>query len=219
MDDKNIIDIWKHSVDNLILNIDHATLISELKAKVNKLDRSIRIRNILEIAAALVLIPIFSYWAFQEPSLVFKAGCAITVLWGLYVIYRLISTRNNKPANLEDLPLKMQLVKQKEYLLKEVKLLDQVLYWYIIPFYIGQILLIGGLFFENDFSIPDSFPREGMVDQIIYFVLRFLPYYFFTMFIAFVTAFSYFVVKLNKDAAKNDLLPAIYEIEKIEEQL
>lgn len=219
MDDKNIIDIWKHSVDNMVLNIDHTTLITELKAKVNKLDRSIRNRNILEIAAALIVIPIFSYWAFQQPSIISKVGCVITALWGLYVIYRLISTRNNKPAQIEHLPLKNQLVKQKEYLLKEAKLLNQVLSWYIVPFYIGQILLIGGLFFENDFSIPDSFPRDGMVDQIIYFVIKFLPYYFFTMFIAFVTAFSYFVVKLNKEAVKNDLLPAIYEIEKIEEQL
>lgn len=209
MNEKNIINIWKQSVDGMKLNINHTALIEELKRNMGRLDRNLRNRNIMEIAVAIAMIPAFIYLSIEVPFYGFKADCLLMLLWFIYIIYKFISTRNSKAEGLDNLPLKTQLAEQRKYLMKEVKLLKEVLYWYLLPPYIAQIIMVAGLAFRPESNWQNTFLEHilpmGTFSQIFYILA--------------VSVFYCFILQLNKKAIKNELMPAIFEIEKIEEQL
>jgi len=136
-----------------------------------------------EIIPATVMIPFFSYQAYHLTLLLPKIGASILVLWCIYIIIRLKSLKKYKPA-VPTISYSEYLLQTKQYLIVQKKLLENVVYWYILPCVIG-------LFLMNINHDPSK--------QIVSFIIS--------------TVFGIFVYFLNKYAVKKDFIPRIQKID------
>ena len=82
------------------------------------------------------------------------------VFWCVLLIYRILKTRATKTKSEYQASLVSKLDAQKKYLLNEVKLINTVLYWYLLPPFIGQILMIIGINYHRDVEWENDIVRE-----------------------------------------------------------
>lgn len=209
MKDENLMSIWKKTDFDVQLQIDKGGLIEELKAKVSSVDRRIVYRNFLEITVAILFIPVFAYLFYETPYYLFKTGCLVMILWLGYLIYNIISTRRNKPKNTHLLSLKENLKSQKKYLLKERDLINNVFYWYLLPPFIGQLLMLIGLNVHRDVLWKNRFLQDFLSTNISSHVI----------YIVFLILIYSWIYRLNKKAIRKDIQPVITDIEKIEDHI
>jgi hypothetical protein len=209
MNDQNLINIWKESSRNTQLNLNYNELATELKRKAVQLDKDIKKRNQLEIGLTLLLLPVALYLFFEVPYYLFKAGVLLITIWFLYVIYKLKKTRGLKTDFDANITLKHQLNKQKKYVEEEVKLLRNVIYWYLLPPYTSLLLMISSAYFHHDVQWQNAF-LKGLLSENIYGHL---------VYIIFLTALYFYIYKLNMKAIAKDLMPVVHDIERIEKEL
>jgi uncharacterized membrane protein len=187
--------IWQNSTKEEVVKFNKSKLIIDLDSQLKSFDRNIKNRDRREIIAAVIIIPAFGIGAFLCPGILTKIGLSMVVLFGILVIYMLRSVRKYKADNFS-LPIKEYLLKHRQYLIKERNLLDNVLYWYILPPFIGVILFFIGCKLES---------------------------YKLIILILIVIAFNAFAYYINKMTVKKDFDPlikridlSIYDLEKIE---
>jgi hypothetical protein len=177
--------IWQNSTKEEVVKFNKSKLIIELDSQLKRFDRSIKNRDIREIIAAAIIIPAFGIGAFFLPGILLKTGSLLIASFGILVIYMLRSVRKYKADNFS-LPIKEYLLKYRQYLIKERNLLDNVLYWAILPPFIGVILFFIGCKLES---------------------------YKLIILILIVVAFNAFAYFLNKMSVKKDFDPLIKRID------
>lgn len=92
--------IWMSSSKVEKVKFEKSRLILELQSNMDNLHKRIGFRDLIEIAAAIILIPIFIYYAVTIPFLITKVASILAVVWACYVIYKLRQTKNYKPFGL-----------------------------------------------------------------------------------------------------------------------
>lgn len=208
MFEQELKDIWKSAAQAEKIKFDISRLLIDLNANMKQIEKSIRNRDRREIAASFVGIPIFGYFAFTIPFILTKIASILGVLWFCYVIYKLLRVKKDKiPVNLA-LPFRMQLENQKTNLMQQARLLDTVLYWYVLPPFLMNILFILGL------GGPDESGSTASVAKIF----SFSPIGKISTIVG-LAIFYAFVVWLNKRAVKKTLRPAIEDIDRVLHQL
>ncbi|MFY0592971.1 hypothetical protein [Roseivirga sp.] len=208
MVEQELKNIWRNSSQMERITFDISRLLSDLNKRAKRLDQVIKNRDRREIAASIFGIAMFSYFAFAIPFLVTKIGAVLSVAWFVYIIFKFRHNRKTKaPVDLT-LPYKEQLHRQRKNMEQEAAFLNSVLYWYVLPPLLANLIFIYGI---GDPAVYDWDP--GFFD--------FMPFTMkgkLSMSIS-VTLFSAFVVWLNKRAVKKTLTPIIEEINRIETQL
>jgi hypothetical protein len=146
--------IWHESVKKEIVNISKRNLITELNSQMKSLDRNIGLRNGREIVASVVLIVVLGTGSFFTDSILSKIGLILGAMYGILVIFMIKRTAKLKPDNYT-LQIREYLLERRMYLKEEKKLLDNVIYWYLLPpficcvlFFIGQKLNVLVLLFS-----------------------------------------------------------------------
>lgn len=157
----------------------------EMNQKVKKFDSSLKTRDTLEIIAVVIVIPVMVYSSIVIPYLLTKIASLLIIPWAFFVIYKLRSIKKSKPMNL-DLSFRKYLVEQRSYLKRQMNLLDNVLYWYILPPFVLSILFWLG------------FPLEPIV-----FISK----------VGFFLLVSIGVLYLNKRAVKKQFKPLIKHLD------
>lgn len=205
MIEEELKNIWKDSAKADQIKLDLSRLLIELVTTMKTVEQNIKKRDRREIAAALVGIPIFAYFTYEIPFLITKLACVFAICWFIYVIYRLKEIQKNRvPVDLNS-SFATQLQKQKQYLTKQKNLIDNVLYWYVLPPFIMNVIFILGI------GNPTEYQWESAL-------IEFLPM---TMeaklrLVVFLAIFYAFVVWINKRGAKHNLMPIIDDINNIE---
>uniref|UniRef100_UPI0040572551 hypothetical protein n=1 Tax=Roseivirga sp. TaxID=1964215 RepID=UPI0040572551 len=171
-------------------------------------EKVIRNRDLREIIAAFVGIPIFAYFAYEIPFPITRVASILTVVWSVYVIYRFGKLQKSRKN--EDLtqPFKIQLKNQKINMMAQHRFLDTVLYWYAGPPFLLNTLFIVGLGKAESLSDP-----SWIISHLPLNMNEKIPL------IIGLACFYAFVVWLNKRAVRNTLNPLIAEIELIQQQL
>lgn len=190
------------------IQVDLSRLVIDLKKKLDHIEKVIRNRDLREIIAAFLGIPMFTYFAFEIPFLVTQLASILTVLWSVYVIYKFRKLQKSRKN--EDLtqPFKIQLENQKVNILAQHRFLDTVLYWYAGPPFLLNTLFILGLGQAESLSNP-----SWLIGHLPLNMNEKIPL------IIGLACFYAFVVWLNKRAVRNTLNPLIAEIERIQQQL
>jgi hypothetical protein len=206
--EQNLKDIWKNSSEIEKIKFDISRLLIDLNRKMNRIDKAIRNRDIREIGASVIGIIIFGYFAIEIPFPITKIACVLTIGWFLYLIFKL---KNNKKVKLSiDLSSSFndQLERQRINMVQEAKLIDSVLYWYVLPPFIFNIIFVWGI--EN----PMNYNWSPMIEN-------FLPVETNDKLIIllFIALFNAFVVWLNKRAVRKSINPIIKDIETVQVQL
>ena len=205
MKEEDLIQIWQNSTNMNQIKLNLPLLISELRNKMEAVDRKIRQRDQREVIASVIGIVGFMALAAYIPFLWSKVACVMMAIWFGYVIYRLKSTSKASQPDAA-LPLSEQLQERKQYLYRQMRLLENVPYWYIIPpFIINVIFFLGA-------GDPASW------DSPIAFVLP-SAWYEKVIVLLFLGVFYTFVTWMNLKAARTEFPPLIEEVERTREQL
>lgn len=177
--------IWKGAGAAEMVKLEKSLLLSELDKGLKDMQRSIKQRDVLEIGAAVVMIPIFTVVAVLVPFLLSKVGAAILVIWMAYVIWKLRQSKKQVPQ--QGLSMDQYLLASKDHVQGQIAMLRSVAYWYLLPPAVGI-----GLFFAG---VPGSlYSRLGLFGVIA--ALYIVIYY------------------LNQRAVKKDLQPLADQIDK-----
>jgi CDP-diglyceride synthetase len=93
-------------------------------------------------------VPAFTYAAFQMPNVLTKIACVFIIFWAFYIVHRIRSARKHMPGSVTDNYIEY-LSKTRDHLLVQKKLLDTVLWWYILPAQSGVTLFSLGVALES----------------------------------------------------------------------
>lgn len=140
--------IWQGSPQTEIVKFEKSKVLIDLNHRLSKMDRTIKNRDIVETIAAITVFGVFIYYAFIIPSIFSKIGSCFISIWALFVIYKLRNARMYKGSQDLSLPIYQLLLQSKKHFEKEMQLNNSVLYWYIIPPFIGSILFFMGMNLE-----------------------------------------------------------------------
>jgi hypothetical protein len=145
----NLKDIWKNISPPISVSIESKTIIQNLTQKVKKMDRSLFRRDFLEVLAAIFVIIFFIGASLSYGNFIKKVGCWGIALGASWVIYKIVDVRKYKKGlKQHEGDLIQHLHIYKVYMEKQMQLLDNILYWYILPLGLPAILL----HFGDDFS-------------------------------------------------------------------
>ena len=116
-----------------------------VEKKMQKFDRMIAIRNRVECIAAAAVAIFFTWTAFHAPNIVMKAGCLVVAGGGVWIIYYMLRHGTVKATvdPSENLANYTQaLVGRYDH---QIGLLKSVKYWYLLPIYIGLLIMSVGV--------------------------------------------------------------------------
>ncbi len=210
-------DIWKNSSETENIKFETSQLLKDLNTKMDRIEKNIRKRDITEISASVFGILIFGYFAYEIPFTLTKIACGLSILWFGYLIFKLRKNKSKKHLNNLTLTLRDQLNNQEANMLKEAKLLDTVLYWYVLPPLFANILFIWGF---GDPVAYDWFPFliEKLSNENLLYMLP-ISLKMKMVYLSAALLFNVFVVWINKLAVNKTYKPIIKDIKRMQDQL
>ena len=202
-------DIWNNSSQTEKISIDKKQLLVELNTKVNKLQKTIRKRDIREISASVIGIILFSYLLYEIPFPITKIACLLSIIWFVVVI---IISRNSKAQNSKSnlsLSITELLANQEKTMKKQERLLNSAAYWYSAPSFLTNFIFILGLGNPTDYNWTNSIAVNllPLANNSKVLVLIGLA------------LFYTFIVWINKRAVARDINPLLERINKMQHQL
>jgi hypothetical protein len=190
MIENELVKIWQSSPNQERVKFEKSRLMIDVQSTVDQIHRKIKYRDLAEQLGAILVSPVFIYYAFTIPFLLTKIASILIVVWAMYVIFRIRQAKKHKPGAFTDNYLQY-LHTTKKYLLVQKDMIDNVLYWYILPAMILMFMFILG---------PGVTP-ERMSKLTSMGILN-----------IFIGAATYY---LNKRAVKKQLLPRLEKIDKL----
>lgn len=157
--------------------------LQRVRQRSEELRRVVRRRDRLEIAVALVMLPLFGWLAVAGSNPVSRIGAAIVAIACLVIPFRLRAARRaeSDPGQ----PLLLQLRQELASVQAQDRLLSSVAWWYLLPLGVGVILFVGG----------SASRLMGAGYAVI------------------VIAFYYWLYRLNQRAVRTELVPRARELQ------
>jgi hypothetical protein len=150
MTEEEIKKYWRMSADHEEIHINQSALIMNLTNEIRDIDRKARGRDMLELAAAAVVAIFFSVRFYLTTSIQTKVGCGILVLGCIIIACKLLAAYNRRTGKQEDQSARTYLIHARKKVQNQIKLLSSVLYWYLLPLYLGLV---------NRYNLPP--PEDG----------------------------------------------------------
>lgn len=182
-----LIKIWQSSPRHERVKFEKSRLMLEMQSSLDRFHRSIKYRDLMEIIPAIIIFPFLLHTAYTVPFVLSKIGAAWCAVCVVYIIFRLRDAKKHKPGDY-DQPYLDYLIKTRDYLNVQKKLLDNVIYWYVGPIAPGVILFFIGVVADTQALI---LRLAGLL------VLSFVAYF------------------LNKRAVKKQIVPRIKKINRL----
>ncbi|SMG45049.1 hypothetical protein SAMN03080602_03399 [Arenibacter troitsensis] len=164
-----LIKIWQSSPNQERIKFEKSKLMIDVQSSLDRFHRTIKYRDLMETIPGIIIIPIFVYIAYTIPFTLSKIGAIWIILSIIYIIIRLQKAKKIRPGSFTE-TYRDYLIKTKQYLFIQKKLLDTVIYWYFSPIAIGIVLFsIGAI---N--NIKDLLVNLGglIVSGIIVYILN-----------------------------------------------
>lgn len=201
-------DIWKNSAKAEQIKFEMSRLMIDMESKMKRVERAIRIRDLSEISASIVGIPLFTYFAYEVPFVWAKVGAVLSVVWFVYVIFKFRhSKKQGKAVNLAS-SFREQLIHHRAHLYHQAQLLNTVLYWYVLPPFIANLIFIAGI------GNSETYHWQPLLIKLVPVTLAMKLTYIIGL-----SVFYAFTVWINKRAVKRNINPAIEELEQVIAQL
>lgn len=207
MIEQELKNIWQAGGRSEEIRLELTRLVLELQQNMADTERRVKARNVAETAAAIGGMGLFGYFAWAIPFPLTQIACLIAIAWFAYVIYRL-----QRAAQLASpgaaTSFRDQLERQQQYLQKQARLLDTVLYWYILPPFVTNVLFVFGLgdpaAANWDPGWLQWLPFAGW-EKVVYLLL--------------IAVFFGYVVWLNRRAVRKEFRPLIAQVMETRRQL
>jgi len=202
-------DIWNNSSRTAQITIETSQLIEELNAKINGIQKKIRVRDTREISASVIGILIFSYLLYEIPFPMTKLACSFSIIWFSFVIYKFRKSKKQNAVTNLSLSIQEQLAYQETAMQQQVVFLSSAAYWYAIPPFITNLIFILGLGNPTDYNWINRIANSvlPLTDNMKVITLIGLAFFY------------GFTVWLNKRAITKGVKPLIENIEIVKQQL
>ncbi|MEM9142361.1 MAG: hypothetical protein AAGA86_05190 [Bacteroidota bacterium] len=141
MMEDELIKIWQASPQVEQVKFEKSRLMLELDSSLKRIRKSWKYMLIRETIAAVIGIAIFTHFVFTHPFTLARIGSGLTILAIVYIIVRLLTTDRQNANNYSE-PYLNYLYKVRKVLEVQKKVLDNVVYWYVLPLYPGVILIL-----------------------------------------------------------------------------
>ncbi|MBD8527145.1 hypothetical protein [Pseudomarimonas arenosa] len=119
--------------------------VEALRERDRQLRATVKRRDRLETAVALLVAPLFVWvaWDSAAEGHLLRAGFALFIaLWGGFVPLRLWYSRRQMPTLHADRPLLEYLGEEREAMLAQARMLESIWIWYLAPCAIGVLGLV-----------------------------------------------------------------------------
>lgn len=143
MDNLDFKAIWQASDKKNLVKFEPDELSTEIVSKLNKFNGKTKRNAYIEIVVAILMIPFFTYLVIVIPFVLSKIGAGIIAASMFLIIFKMTSSLKKENKSI-DLPMRDYLLNRKQHLLKQIRIIDTILYWYILPPGIGVLLFIIG---------------------------------------------------------------------------
>jgi hypothetical protein len=143
MMENELVKIWQSSPNLERVKFEKSRLMIDVQYTVDHLHKKIKYRDLTEQIAIVLGIPVFAYYTYSIPFTLTKIASVLIIFWGIYVFIRLRNAKKHKPGSFT-LPYLEYLYKTREYILIQKQLVDNILYWYILPAMALMFLFILG---------------------------------------------------------------------------
>lgn len=202
-------EIWKNSSNTEKIKFDLSRLLIDLNDNINSLEKAILKRDRVDFATALISIPVFGYITYIIPFPITKVGVILAMIGFIWSIIKRRSHKKNKLPIQLNLSFREQLENQKTNMLQEVKLLDTVLYWFLIPSFIPFAISIIGLGDPTEYGWSNTILNQVLPMPLTYKIANLI----FAVIICIVIFWA------NKRVIRKTLKPHIKDIDKVIHQL
>lgn len=143
MIENELMKIWKSSANQEQVKFEKSRLMIDLQSKMDSLHRSIKVRDLSEMIAAIIVIPIFAFYIYYIPFTLSKVASGLIIFWVVFVVVHLRKAKKHKPSSFNEVYIKY-LHETRDYLNVQKDLLDSVFSWYILPFLVLIFLFLLG---------------------------------------------------------------------------
>ncbi|HMG89200.1 MAG TPA: hypothetical protein VK589_04045 [Chryseolinea sp.] len=190
MIEEELIRIWQSSSNQERVKFEKSRLMIDVQSSMDRLHRRIKYRDLRELIAVIIVVPVFAYYIYIVPFILSKVASFLIIIWGIYIVYRLRNARKHKPGAFTETYLDY-LYKTREYIGVQKHMIDNVLYWYILPCWALVTLFIAGFI-----GVPGKL--KWMIQTESFSVVLSVAIYY-----------------LNKAAVKKQLVPRLVKIDEL----
>jgi len=130
--EEELIKIWQSSPNQERIKFEKSRLMLDVQTSMDHFHRKVKYRDLAEQLGVLIVIPAMAYSAYAIPHLITKLASVLTIGWAAYIFIVLRNSKKHKPGAFTESYLEY-LYRTREYLHIQKRLLDNILYWYILP--------------------------------------------------------------------------------------
>jgi hypothetical protein len=162
MIEDELVKIWQSSPNHEVVKFEKSRLMLDVQSGIDRFNKLIKSRDMRELAGGIVAVPFLAFVGYQSPYLLTKIGAILGILSGVYVILRLRKAAKHGRVSFNNTYLQY-LYNHKLYVQDQLNLLETVLYWYILPFYVSVSLMVVGTFLGNE-KLQPFIVREVIIN-------------------------------------------------------
>src|SRR5439155_8810758 len=122
-----------------------AQLISAMQNKTTLFRRILDARDLRELVACAVLIIVFGYFAFNERTPISRLGDLIVIASLFFIVWKFVHTRRTTPPAPPGATTVASLRAELNSVRAQSRLLGSVLWWYLLPGFIGLLVATWGM--------------------------------------------------------------------------
>lgn len=168
MEENSLKGLWLDANQQQKIEINMNQLTEGIHLRISVLEAQIKKRNTREIIVCILMILLFGWFLLIQPQILRKVGAAIIISNCVVIIFRLVyAGKTNSPEHFAS-ELSNYLRASLQQVRKQIALLSTVLWWYLLPFFIGVLCFY--------YSYPVSLLHKGCYTLIV-FVLYCYIYY------------------------------------------
>lgn len=171
MNDKELKEVWMSQ--SASIPFDNAQLLGEIRKRTDKFDRRVRRRNWVEWATGALVVAPLTAAAFVVDGLV-RVGCLVSVgavLWVAYFIKRYGTAAPDPDPHMSLAEYRQALLEKYD---RQIWLLKNVKYWYLLPLYTSVMLIFTGallrMFEARGFFVARDFVPMAIGTGMMLFV-------------------------------------------------
>jgi hypothetical protein len=135
---------WQKQSMESIPDRPNREIVRTIAARLEDIHRKIRWRDLREISAAIVGIIIFGAWFWTVPGVVSRTGAALVVAGSVLIIVKIVRARFGRREQRPHLEMREFCVSERDRINAQIRLLQSVLWWYIVPNFLGTNLFVFG---------------------------------------------------------------------------
>ncbi|WP_462252475.1 hypothetical protein [Ekhidna sp.] len=171
MIEEELINIWRSSPTQEQVKFDKSRLMIDVQSNLDRFHKSMKGLYLRESLAAIIVIPIFLWYAFVIPILITQIASILIAVWAVAILVFMHKLRKKKPDE-HSMSYIEYLHKTRDYLTIQKNIREKIILWYVGPCMALCYLFMVGMMLE------ESSDTTYIIGAAAYcFVLGFVIYY------------------------------------------